>query len=88
MTTQNLPLNIWLVVQQRLSWRDIVLVSTHDTQDAAEAERDRLNQSSGHRPFRACIVIEPMAQRMGGQFAPTTHNQHQEVKTCSKSQVT
>jgi hypothetical protein len=50
-----------------------VLVSTHDTQGAAEAERDRLNQSSGHRPFRACIVIEPMAQRMGEQFALTTN---------------
>ena len=73
MTTRNLPLNTWIVIQQRSSWKDVALVSSHGSQSAAEAERDRRNDGSRDRPFRACIVLEPIAHRMGGQLAPTAH---------------
>jgi hypothetical protein len=78
MTTRNLPLNTWMVIHQRASWQDVVLVSKHDTQNAAEAERDRRNAATADRPYRACVVLEPIAQRMGGQCAPaaTQATQH------------
>jgi len=72
MTTRNLPLDVWMVVRQRSSWKDVALVSKHETQRAAEAERDRRNRASSDRPYRACKILEPIAQRMGGQIAPTT----------------
>jgi|GEM_PF-1615494 len=71
MRTDSLPLNTWVVVQQTGPRRDIALVSRHDSQSAAEAERDRRNRASPERPYRACMVLEPIAQRMGGQLAPT-----------------
>ena len=71
MTMRNLPLNTWMVICQHSSWRDVALVSRHDTQGAAEAERDRRNEGSLDRPYRACIALEPIAQRMGGQSSPT-----------------
>ena len=71
MTTRNLPLNTWMVIQQHSSCKDVAFVSKHDTQGAAEAERDRRNKGSRDRPYRACIILEPIAQRMGGQRAPT-----------------
>jgi hypothetical protein len=70
MSTRNLPLNTWMVICQHSSWKELALVSRHDTQDAAEAERDRRNEVSLDRPYRACLVLEPIAQRMGGQLAP------------------
>jgi hypothetical protein len=72
MTNRNLPLNTWMVIRQRSPAKDVALVSRHDTQRAAEAERDRRNEDSLDRPYRACIVLEPIAQRMGGQLAPTS----------------
>jgi hypothetical protein len=71
MSTRNLPLNTWMVISQHSSWKELALVSRHDTQGAAEAERDRRNEISHDHPYRACLVLEPIAQRMGGQFAPT-----------------
>ena len=73
MTTRNLPLNTWIVIQQSSSWKDVALVSRHDSQIAAEAERDRRNKGSLDRPYRACILLEPIAYRMGGQLAPTAN---------------
>jgi len=70
MSTRNLPLNTWMVVEQRSAWKQLILVSQHDTQGAAEAERDRRNRASLDRPFRACLLVEPVAQRMGGRLAP------------------
>lgn len=71
MAVRKLPLNTWIVVEQHASWKDVVLVSKHRSQTAAETERDRRNRSSRDRPYRACIVLEPIANRMGGQLAPT-----------------
>ena len=71
MSARNLPLNTWIVVEQRSASREMALVSRHATQSAAEAERDRRNERSRGRPYRACILLEPIADRMGGQQAPT-----------------
>jgi hypothetical protein len=38
----------------------------------AEAECDRRNSGREERLFSACILLEPVAQRMGGHQAPTT----------------
>jgi hypothetical protein len=72
MTTRNLPLNTWVVVEQRSPEARLTLVSKHATQREAEAERDNRNQGEGKPHFTACIVLEPIAQRMGGRQAPTT----------------
>jgi hypothetical protein len=67
MTTRNLTSEHLDVIHQRASWQDVVLVSKHDTQNAAEAERDRRNAATADRPW---VVLEPIAQRIGGQCAP------------------
>jgi hypothetical protein len=76
MTTHDLPLNTWMVVEQHSAWADVALVSEHETQGAAEAERDRRNSASRERPYRACLVLEPIGQRMGGQLAPSASRHH------------
>jgi Domain of unknown function (DUF1858) len=85
MTTRKLPLNTWMVVRQYASWKNIDLVSKHDTQQAAEAERDRRNTAAADRPYRACVVVEPVAQRMGGQFAPTATKSRTEPRYSCRS---
>jgi hypothetical protein len=45
------------------------------TQKEAEAERDRRNRGLTEPAFAAWIVLEPVAQRMGGRQAPTTSRQ-------------
>jgi len=71
MIMRNLPLNTWMVVDQFASARGGALVSKHDTQHAAEAECCRRNKAAHDCRYRACILLEPIAQRMGGQPAPT-----------------
>ena len=71
MNTRNLPLNTWMVVEQGAAGYDVTLVSQHSSQEEAEAERDRRNQALPAPHYDACIVLEPIAQRMGGQLAPT-----------------
>jgi len=75
MPTQNLPLNTWIVVEHKSPGSRARLVSKHATQTEAEAERDRRNRGLTHRPFVACILLEPVAQRMGGRQAPTSSTQ-------------
>jgi hypothetical protein len=75
MPTRNLPLNTWIVVEQKSPGSRARLVSKHATQTEAEAERDRRNRGLAERAFAACIVLEPVAQRMGGRQAPTTSTQ-------------
>ena len=65
-----------MVVEQQSAWKDIALISEHKTQDVAEAERDRRNRASRERPYRACLLLEPIGQRMGGQLAPTACRPH------------
>jgi hypothetical protein len=44
MTMRHLPLNTWLVVEERSPGRRLTLVSKHTTQREAEAELDNRNQ--------------------------------------------
>jgi hypothetical protein len=71
MPARDLPLNTWLVVEQRSPGGRLKLVSKHATQREAEAERDKRNLGRRNPHFTACIVLEPVAQRMGGRQAPT-----------------
>jgi hypothetical protein len=63
----------WVVLEQKLAGR-ARLISKHTSQKEAEAECDRRNSRRAERPFFACILLEPVAQRMGGHEAPTTSN--------------
>jgi hypothetical protein len=62
----------WVVVEQKLPGGQMRPISKHATQEEAEAERDRRNRGRTERPLSACILLEPVAQRMGGHQAPTT----------------
>ena len=70
MSNRNLPLNIWMVVESRRESTP-TFVSTHQSQVEAESERDRRNEGLVTPRYSACIVLEPIAQRMGGQQSPT-----------------
>ena len=59
----NLPLDTWLVVEQR-STKIATLISMHTTQAEAEAERDKRNEGLPKPRYSACMVLEPIAQRM------------------------
>jgi hypothetical protein len=72
MTTRDLPLNTWLVVEQKSPGTPLIPVSKHATQREAEAERDKRNRGQPKSRFAACLVLEPVAQRMGGRRAPTS----------------
>ena len=76
MANRNLPLNTWIVVEQEASRQRTALISTHDCQWAAEVECDRRNRASLERPYKACILLEPIAERMGGQYSPTAPSWH------------
>ena len=75
MTTRHLPVDTWMVVEQHTAWKHLALVSRHETQAAAEAERDRRNGGSCEAPYRACLIVEPVAERMGGHRTPVTQKQ-------------
>jgi hypothetical protein len=65
MPVWNLPLETWVVIEKS-SGNRARLISKHASQKEAEAERDRRNNGLAERPFVACILLEPVAQRMGG----------------------
>ena len=71
MATGNLPLNTWIVAPSR---ERPALISTHDCQRAAEVECDRRNRASPEHPYQA--LLEPIAERMGGQYSPTAPSWH------------
>jgi hypothetical protein len=60
----------WIVLEQKLPGGRARLISKHESQK--EAECDRRNSGRAECPFTACILLEPVAQRMGGHQAPTT----------------
>ena len=57
------PLDTWMVVEP-LPRNQLRPVSTHATQEEAEAERDRRNGELGKRRYSACKVLEPVAARV------------------------
>jgi hypothetical protein len=64
-----------IVVEHKLPGGRARLISKHESQKQAEAEFDRRNSGCAKRPFFACILLEPVAQRMGGHQAPTTSSE-------------
>lgn len=62
----------WVVVEQKLPGGRARIISRHGSQKEAEAECDSRNSGRAERPFSACMLLEPVAQRMGGHQAPTT----------------
>jgi len=68
---RQLPLNTWLVIDQK-SQAHAMLVSQHTTQRDAETARDKRNKGLAEPHYRACIVLEPITQRMGGLQASTS----------------
>ena len=70
MKKHDLPLNTWIVVAED-SIEGVTLVSRHLAQREAEVTRDNRNRGLPEPHYSACIVVEPIAQRMGGRPAPT-----------------
>ena len=63
MDTCELPVDKWLVVKYRSS-EISTLISTHASREEAEIERDKLNKDSTAPCYRACLLVEPLAQGM------------------------
>jgi hypothetical protein len=61
---KRMPLDTWMVVEP-ITFNEIKPVSTHATQDEAEAEADRRNRGLGKPRYSVCIAFEPIAERMG-----------------------
>jgi hypothetical protein len=59
----DLALDTWIVIEQRSS-KIATLISMHTTQGEAEAVRDKRNEGLPKPRYSACIVLEPVAQRM------------------------
>jgi len=68
---RQLPLNTWLVIDQK-SQAHAMLVSQHATKRDAETARDKHNKGVAEPHYRACIVREAIARRMGGLQASTS----------------
>jgi hypothetical protein len=58
----------WVLVDQKLPEGRSRLISKLESQK--EAATDRRNRGGVERPFAACIILEPVAQRMGGTLSP------------------
>src|SRR5215471_2337943 len=58
-----LPLEGWIVVEH-LSI-GVILASRHEDQSQAEAECARRNGAARSARYRACLVLEPIAEGMG-----------------------
>ena len=56
---RELPIGTWMVVDAR--WRAI---SLHACRRDAEIERDKRNKGVTIQPYSACLVLEPVAERM------------------------
>jgi hypothetical protein len=70
MSSHHLPCGTWLVIEPGAGDGSPVLVSQHASCGEAEAERDRRNRNASEPHFQACMVLEPIAQRMGGRQSP------------------
>ncbi|MET0193002.1 MAG: hypothetical protein ABW200_06480 [Hyphomicrobiaceae bacterium] len=61
---QRIPLDTWMVVEP-ITYNEMKPVSTHATQNEAEAECDRRNSALGKPRYSVCMAFEPIAERMG-----------------------
>jgi hypothetical protein len=70
MNAHHLPCGTWLVIESGARDKRPLIVSRHASCQEAEAERDRRNRDASELHFQACLVLEPIAQRMGGRQSP------------------
>ena len=63
MTSKNSPTDIWTVVD--IAFNGWNVVSSHQSQQDAQTERDRRNDGLARRRYTACMAIAPVAERMG-----------------------
>ena len=70
MDIAHLPRNTW-VVFECVQPNDVALVSAHAFQTDAEAERDQRNRAAHCTRFSACMILDPVAERMGAPASPT-----------------
>jgi hypothetical protein len=75
MPREVLPFDTWIVVEHPAKG-GVALISLHATQCEAEAERDKRNREARHSRFSACLLLEPVAQRMGGHRHPLCTTGH------------
>ncbi len=64
MEAHKVPLNTWMVIEPAASGGMKVL-STHRTQNEAEAERDKRNTGLSQKRYSAVMALQPVAERMG-----------------------
>jgi hypothetical protein len=63
MTPKSSPTDIWTVVD--IAFNGWNVVSAHQWQHEAEAERDRRNDGLARRRYATCMAIAPVTERMG-----------------------
>ena len=64
MRVENLPLDTWVVIES-LPGGECNLLSTHDTQNQAEAERDSRNKGLPAPRYSAVRALSPAAGAQG-----------------------
>lgn len=64
----NMPLNTWMVIEPG-AYGQLKVLSTHQSQTEAEAERDKRNHGLQPARYSAVMALEPVAERM----APRRH---------------
>jgi len=69
MKLTELPLDTWVVIEPVLM-DEVNLLSTHDTQDEAEVERDKRNQGLRQPRYRAIKALAPVAGAHGCVASP------------------
>jgi hypothetical protein len=70
MNISQLPLHTWIVIEHR-SLDDFALVSQHASQREAESARNERNKHHPLPRYSACMLVDPIAERMGGHRCPT-----------------
>ena len=63
MASKNAPFDTWMVVD--IAFNGWNVVSSHQSQQDAETERDRRNDGLARRRYTACVAIAPVAEQMG-----------------------
>ncbi|MDX2201415.1 MAG: hypothetical protein NW223_01570 [Hyphomicrobiaceae bacterium] len=58
-----MPLNTWMVIEPG-AYGELKVLSTHKTQEEAEAERDKRNRGITPKRYSAVMALQPVAERM------------------------
>lgn len=65
MKLSELPLDTWVVVEPMAARDEVQILSTHETQRQAEAERDKRNQGLRAPRYSAIKTLTPIASAQG-----------------------